>query len=238
MTEIDAEALVSMLTLDEKLSLLAGGSQWRTAAVERLGIPNLKMSDGPSGARGEIFGEGVPAAFLPSGVSLGATWDETIMFEIGKLLAEEWTLFFTYGSGESVAYVDVEVSQEYEIRVEYRSHDRQLDPNLQPLLSPIEDKFQGVRIGYEEFDDSNLPGEAAQLASECDAAVVVVGRDKEWETEGEDSPIFELPGEQVRLIKEVAAVCKRTIVLVQAVLYTWYQGQEFGNAAVAEPNWA
>lgn len=161
---------------------------------------------------------------------------------------EKSTIFFTYGSGESVAYVDVEASKEYEIRVDYRSHDRQLDPNLQPLLSPMEDKFQGVRMGYEEFDDSNLPGEAAQLASECDAAVVVVGRDKEWETEGEDIPIFELPGEQVRLIKEVAAVCKRTIVLVQAgtpvqlepwiddvqaVLYTWYQGQELGNAAAA-----
>lgn len=45
MTEKDAEALVSKLTLDEKLSLLAGGSQWRTAAIERLGIPNLKVSE-------------------------------------------------------------------------------------------------------------------------------------------------------------------------------------------------
>lgn len=47
------------------------------------------MSDGPSGARGEIFGEGVPAAFLPSGVSLGATWDRSILFEIAQLLGDE-----------------------------------------------------------------------------------------------------------------------------------------------------
>lgn len=47
------------------------------------------MSDGPSGARGEIFGEGVPAAFLPSGVSLGATWDKDLLFEIAELLADE-----------------------------------------------------------------------------------------------------------------------------------------------------
>lgn len=47
------------------------------------------MSDGPSGARGEIFGEGVPAAFLPSGVSLGATWDRDILFEIAQLLGDE-----------------------------------------------------------------------------------------------------------------------------------------------------
>ena len=57
------------------------------------------MSDGPSGARGEIFGEGVPAAFLPSGVSLGATWDKDILFQMGELLAKEvrnsLNLFFT-----------------------------------------------------------------------------------------------------------------------------------------------
>lgn len=47
------------------------------------------MSDGPSGARGEVFGEGVPAAFIPSGVSLGATWDVDLVRELGALLAEE-----------------------------------------------------------------------------------------------------------------------------------------------------
>jgi len=49
----------------------------------------IKVSDGPSGARGEIFGENVPAAFLPSGVSLGATWDEDLMYEMGQLLGNE-----------------------------------------------------------------------------------------------------------------------------------------------------
>lgn len=41
---VDIQAMVSQLTLDEKLSLLAGGSHWRTAEVQRLGIPNLKVS--------------------------------------------------------------------------------------------------------------------------------------------------------------------------------------------------
>ncbi|KAF7952997.1 hypothetical protein EAE96_006219 [Botrytis aclada] len=81
--------LIAQLSLEERLSLIAGHSTWRTAVVERLGIQNLKFSDGPSGARGEIFGEGVPAAFIPSGVSLGATWDEQLLFEVGELLAEE-----------------------------------------------------------------------------------------------------------------------------------------------------
>lgn len=51
--------------------------------------PLRQLSDGPSGARGEIFGESVPAAFFPSGVSLGATWDVDLMYEIGEALAEE-----------------------------------------------------------------------------------------------------------------------------------------------------
>ncbi|GJC90826.1 beta-glucosidase B [Colletotrichum liriopes] len=86
---MSAPEILAALSLDEKLSLLAGGSQWRTAAIDRLGVPTLKVSDGSSGARGEIFGENVPAAFLPCGVSLGATWDVELMQEIGQLLADE-----------------------------------------------------------------------------------------------------------------------------------------------------
>ncbi|KAF4917906.1 Beta-glucosidase B [Colletotrichum viniferum] len=86
---INIEQLISQLSVEEKISLLAGKSTWRTSEVERLGIPNIKVSDGPSGVRGEIFGEGVPAAFLPSGVSLGATWDVELLRQMGELLAEE-----------------------------------------------------------------------------------------------------------------------------------------------------
>lgn len=161
---------------------------------------------------------------------------------------EKGSLFFTYGSEEKVVPVDMMAGRDYDIRIDYRSHDRQIQPELCALLDPMEDQFQGIRLGFEEFDTMDRPAEAAQLASECDAAIVVVGRDKEWETEGQDILAFDLPGEQVRLIREVAAVCKRTIVCVQAgtpirmnnwmddvqgVLYTWYQGQELGNAAAA-----
>ncbi|KAF5002326.1 hypothetical protein FDECE_10642, partial [Fusarium decemcellulare] len=84
-----AEELVAQLTLDEKLSLMAGASTWRTMAIDRLGIPAMKFSDGPSGARGQIFGESVPAAFFPCGTSLGATWDEKLLYDIGQALADE-----------------------------------------------------------------------------------------------------------------------------------------------------
>ena len=46
------ESLVNELTLAEQVSLLAGVDFWHTASIERLGIPALRVSDGPVGARG------------------------------------------------------------------------------------------------------------------------------------------------------------------------------------------
>ncbi|KAK6194097.1 hypothetical protein LQW54_011782 [Pestalotiopsis sp. IQ-011] len=172
--------------------------------------------------------------------------DEVLTQEQSGAFEENDTLFFTYGSGEAITTVhggreNLHCSNRLPLP-------RQTAPRrLLPLMDPMEDKFQGFRLGFEEASTADCPKEAAEIARHCASAVVVVGRDKEWETEGQDIPIFELPGEQVRLIRQVAATCKRTIVVVQAgtpvclelwihevqaVLYTWYQGQELGNAAL------
>ena len=47
------EKLVDEMTLEEKTALVAGVDLWHGPGVERLGIPALKVTDGPSGARGE-----------------------------------------------------------------------------------------------------------------------------------------------------------------------------------------
>lgn len=78
------------MTLEEKARFVAGDDMWHTAPVERLGIPPLKVTDGPNGARGDgLMGTGTPTACIPSGASLGASWDVDLIEELGSLLGTE-----------------------------------------------------------------------------------------------------------------------------------------------------
>ena len=78
------------MTIEEKAHFLAGDDMWHTAPIERLGIPALKVTDGPNGARGDgLMGTGTPTACIPSGASLGASWDVDLTEELGALLGAE-----------------------------------------------------------------------------------------------------------------------------------------------------
>ncbi|MCK6627963.1 MAG: glycoside hydrolase family 3 C-terminal domain-containing protein [Anaerolineae bacterium] len=91
-TDMEArlDVLLQTMTLEEQVSLLAGASFWLTVPVERLGIPAIKVSDGPNGARGggALVG-GVPAACFPVGVSLASTWNTELVGQVGQALGEE-----------------------------------------------------------------------------------------------------------------------------------------------------
>jgi beta-glucosidase len=85
---------------------------------------------------------------------------------------------------------------------------------------------------------------AIEAAASADVAIVVVGNDEAWETEGRDRKTVSLPGRQDELVERVAAANERTIVVVNAgcpmalpwadrvaaVVYAWLPGQEFGHA--------
>jgi beta-glucosidase len=81
---------VAELSLEEKCRLLGGASTWRTHGIERLGIPAVKMSDGPNGVRGDGLGaRRTPGVVIPVGIALGATWNPTLAGELGDLLGLE-----------------------------------------------------------------------------------------------------------------------------------------------------
>src|SRR2546423_14257277 len=84
------EELLGQMTLQEKVAMLAGTNTWYTVAVERLGIPSLKVSDGPNGARGAggLTG-GVKTACFPAGISLASTWNTDLLERVGQALARE-----------------------------------------------------------------------------------------------------------------------------------------------------
>ena len=84
------QSLLQELTLEEKVALLAGASMWHTVSIERLGIPAIKVTDGPNGARGDaIFGAGKSAACFPVGIALAATWNTELVEQVGQALGEE-----------------------------------------------------------------------------------------------------------------------------------------------------
>jgi beta-glucosidase len=88
--------LLSRLTLEEKISLVHANSNFSTAGVPRLGIPELVMDDGPLGVREEVDNHFHPrgqvddfATALPATLGLAATWDTNLARVFGTVIGEE-----------------------------------------------------------------------------------------------------------------------------------------------------
>jgi beta-glucosidase len=91
--------LLGRMTLEEKASMLTGAGWMESVAVPRLGIPSIKMADGPMGVRSWLGSSAItsaPAAqkkftstAFPSGIAVAATWDPMVAQRIGKAIAEE-----------------------------------------------------------------------------------------------------------------------------------------------------
>lgn len=88
-SSVNPSALLEQMTFEEKVSILGGESFFGTKSIPRLGIPSVKFTDGPNGARGGTINDGVKAACFPASVSLASTWDESLVYRVGVALAEE-----------------------------------------------------------------------------------------------------------------------------------------------------
>ena len=82
------ESLIKDLTLEVTVSMLSGSSAWHTTPVPRLGIPRIKMTDGPIGARGDSV-SGETSACFPSASCLSSSWDVNNIQEIAKAIGVE-----------------------------------------------------------------------------------------------------------------------------------------------------
>ena len=141
--------------------------------------------------------------------------------------------FFGMGKPETLVTIDLEAGRTYSFVVELRH-------------TPTGAGLSGLTIGAMGPQQENMMEEAVTLAATTDVSIVVVGTNDDWESEGWDRDTITLPGEQDLLIAEVAKVSKRTIVIVnagspvsmpwlddvEAVIYAWFPGQEFGDALV------
>ena len=88
--------LVEKLTLEEKAALLGGKGEWQTWDIPRLQIPEMFLSDGPSGVRrqagaGDHLGinPSLPATCVPSAATVANSWDPGLAEDIGRMLGEE-----------------------------------------------------------------------------------------------------------------------------------------------------
>lgn len=91
---MNVEELVSALTLEEKAGLCSGADFWHTKAVERLGIPAIKVSDGPHGLRTQKEGstdpnDAIEAVCFPAGCAAAASFDPALTRRMGAALGRE-----------------------------------------------------------------------------------------------------------------------------------------------------
>lgn len=82
-TENRVDSLLKQLTLEEKIDLIGGVDDFYIRAVPKIGLPRLKMADGPVGVRN--YG---PATVF-GGIGLAATWDPSLAQQVGKIIGED-----------------------------------------------------------------------------------------------------------------------------------------------------
>ena len=88
--------IIKQMTLEEKCYLMSGKDFWQSRSVERLGVPNMTLSDGPHGIRkqegaGDQLGlnGSLPATCYPTAATIANSWDPALGEEIGQCLGEE-----------------------------------------------------------------------------------------------------------------------------------------------------
>ena len=91
------ESIIKQMSLEEKALMMSGKNVWQTQEFPEYGIPNMMMSDGPHGMRTQPPGAcdhlgingSMPATCFPTAATVANTWNEALVEEMGKALANE-----------------------------------------------------------------------------------------------------------------------------------------------------
>ena len=93
---MDIKKIISEMTLEEKASLLGGADFWHTTAVERLGIPQFMMSDGPHGLRKQDgdadhlgVNDSIVAVCWPAACATASSFDTELIGKMGEHIGDE-----------------------------------------------------------------------------------------------------------------------------------------------------
>lgn len=88
--------LVSEMTLEEKAGLCSGEDFWHTKGIERLGVPQMMVSDGPHGLRKQDMeadhlgvNDSIKAVCFPAGCGAATSFNRDLIYEMGQILGSE-----------------------------------------------------------------------------------------------------------------------------------------------------
>ena len=166
---------------------------------------------------------------------VGAGFGATRLIVDGVVVSDNRDHSFPAGLGltGSGGTVHLEAGQPREVVLE-----QEPKPDERPVaLTDIQ-----VARADENLEEGLLDAERA--AADADVAVVVVGSNSEWESEGMDRPDLVLPAGQDELVRRVLTANPRTVVVLNcgapmelpwlddapATVLAWYPGQEGGDA--------
>jgi beta-glucosidase len=140
------------------------------------------------------------------------------------------TRYFGVVSGDLEAPIDLEMGHTVDVVIEFSSAGSTY--------------LRGVLAGCRRPAPDDLMDRAVAAAAAADVAIVVVGTNDDWETEGEDRSTLDLPGAQDELVARVLAANPRTVVVLNtgapvvlpwaddapALVQMWFGGQEMAGA--------
>ena len=157
--------------------------------------------------------------------------DDTLLLD--TVNAPPGESFFGLANEEVTAAAELVDGVSYTLTVDFRVESEDL-----PLAA--------VSFGATFRPPEGALAAAVDAARAADVALVVVGTDDRWESEGKDRITLRLPGDQDALVSAVAAANPRTVVVVNSgapvempwaddvdgIVQVWYAGQEGGAALV------